>query len=618
MEFRKDINGLRAIAVLAVVLFHFNRDWVPGGFIGVDVFFVISGFLMTSIIFNGLKLNNFSLFDFYKARARRIVPALSVMLICVMVYGWYNMYTPEFRTLAKHAYSSLLFISNIISWKESGYFEQGAEEKWLLHTWSLSVEWQFYILYPLAILIISRVFNLRTSKLLILLTGVVSLSFCIYASRILVSSSYFLLPTRAWEMIAGGLVYLFPLPLLRRMRWQIIGIVIIFISLFIFNEGSYWPSSNAIVPVLGAMLVLWSRSENKLLDSSVTQSIGSYSYSIYLWHWPIYLYIYNTYGGVSELSILVGIAASFIAGMISFKYIESIFKVKGGKKNYIVYLFTISVAVAVYYCNGVNSPYRAISETTGNDVVVHYDGYRFDENGMWEKCNSSDRLDDIDKSCVDASKRGGLFLWGDSHAGALSLGIRSLLKDGVPFYQLAASSCKPGLHKYPGVIKTTIGCNISNEKAIREIGIVKPNIVVLAQRFQHDKTDWNEIAEKLHAMGVERVLVLGPVPQWKGSLPLIISKNYKADDVYVDNGFSDQGIIATNNHMKLLSTDNSRYEYVDLIDGLCQKDDVLKCRARIDSLYTLMSMDYGHPTDEGSMFIGESIIKRHLPDSLVK
>lgn len=618
MEFRKDINGLRAIAVLAVVVFHFNRGWMPGGFIGVDVFFVISGFLMTSIIFNGLKLNSFSLLDFYKSRARRIVPALSVMLMCVMVYGWYNMYTPEFRTLAKHAYSSLLFISNIIYWKESGYFEQGAEEKWLLHTWSLSVEWQFYILYPLAILTISRIFNLKISRFLILLAGIASLSFCIYASRILVSSSYFLLPTRAWEMIAGGLVYLFPVTILRKKRWQLIGIVIIIISLFIFNEGSYWPSYNAIVPVMGAMLVLWSQSESKFLDSQIVQSIGAYSYSIYLWHWPIYLYIYNTYGGVSLLSILVGVAASIIAGMVSFKYIESIFKTKGGKKNYALYILTISVSVAVYYCNGIKAPYRSISETVGNDVVVHYDGYRFDENGMWEKCNGSDRLDDIDKSCVDSSKRGGLFLWGDSHAGALSLGIRSLLKDGVPFYQLAASSCKPGLHKYPGVVKATIGCNISNEKAIKEIGIVKPKLVILAQRFQHDKTDWNEIAEKLHAIGVEKVLVLGPVPQWKGSLPLIISKNYASDDVYVDNKFLDQGIIETNNHMKLLSKNNIAYEYVDLIDGLCKKDDSLKCRARIDSLYTLMSMDYGHPTDEGSVFIGDSIIKKHLPESLVK
>ncbi|HAY4576603.1 TPA: acyltransferase, partial [Escherichia coli] len=171
MDFRKDINGVRAIAVLAVVLFHFNRGWVPSGFVGVDVFFVISGFLMTSIIFGGLEGNKFSLWGFYKARARRIVPALAVMLICVMVYGWYNMYTPEFKTLAKHAASSLLFVSNIVYWKESSYFAPGAEEKWLLHTWSLSVEWQFYIIYPLAIYIIRKAFSLKVSRILILIAG---------------------------------------------------------------------------------------------------------------------------------------------------------------------------------------------------------------------------------------------------------------------------------------------------------------------------------------------------------------------------------------------------------------------------------------------------------------
>ncbi|HAJ6811755.1 acyltransferase family protein [Escherichia coli] len=619
MKFRKDINGVRAIAVLAVVLFHFNRGWVPSGFVGVDVFFVISGFLMTSIIFGGLEGNKFTLWGFYKARARRIVPALAVMLICVMVYGWYHMYTPEFKTLAKHAAASLLFISNIVYWKESSYFAPGAEEKWLLHTWSLSVEWQFYIIYPLAIYIISKAFSLKVSRILILIVGLLSLALSIYASRILVSSSYFLLPTRAWEMIAGGVVYLFPTSIFKRKLFPYVGIAAILVSCFIFSEESYWPSYNALLPIIGTMIILWSRSDNIILDSSFAQKIGLYSYSIYLWHWPIYLYIFNTYGGVSILTTLIGIVASVAIGMLSFKYIESVFKSKGGVKKELLYFVSLILAVGVYVSNGANTDMRSVTKTIGNETVVHYDGYRFDNNGMWDKCNSSEKLEHIDKSCVDTAKRGGVFLWGDSHAGALSLGIRSLLKEDVPFYQLAASSCKPSLHKFPGVISATIGCNLSNEKAIEDINIVKPDVVVLAQRFQHEETNWQSIAEKIHSLGVKKVIVLGPVPQWKGSLPLIVAKNYNPNDIYIDKRFLDKQIVATNNKMKTISKDNEGYDFVDILDHLCTHEgSELKCRARVDSGFTLMSMDYGHPTDEGSLFIGKHIIKSHLPTSITK
>ena len=149
-SFRQDINGLRAIAVIAVVLFHFNASWMPGGFAGVDVFFVISGFLMTGIIFRGIEQENFSILKFYVARANRIIPALAVLCLVLLVFGWFYLTPLDYKALGKHAASSVAFLSNIIYWRESGYFDAASHEKWLLHTWSLSVEWQFYILYPLS------------------------------------------------------------------------------------------------------------------------------------------------------------------------------------------------------------------------------------------------------------------------------------------------------------------------------------------------------------------------------------------------------------------------------------------------------------------------------------
>ncbi|PBO69348.1 hypothetical protein CKX36_24140 [Escherichia coli] len=143
--------------------------------------------------------------------------------------------------------------------------------------------------------------------------------------------------------------------------------------------------------------------------------------------------------------------------------------------------------------------------------------------------------------------------------------------------------------------------------------------MVLAQRFQHEETNWQSIAEKIHSLGVKKVIVLGPVPQWKGSLPLIVAKNYNPNDIYIDKRFLDKQIVATNNKMKTISKDNEGYDFVDILDHLCTHEgSELKCRARVDSGFTLMSMDYGHPTDEGSLFIGKHIIKSHLPTSITK
>jgi len=158
-DFRADINGLRAVAVLAVVLYHFGVAGFSGGFVGVDVFFVISGYLMSRIILAPLAEQRFSVLRFYLARARRIFPALAVLGALLLAYGWFALSPMDYKLLAKHAGASLLFFSNQVYWKESGYFDADAHEKWLLHTWSLSVEWQFYLLYPLLIVAVHRLFR---------------------------------------------------------------------------------------------------------------------------------------------------------------------------------------------------------------------------------------------------------------------------------------------------------------------------------------------------------------------------------------------------------------------------------------------------------------------------
>ncbi|GAL07089.1 O-antigen acetylase [Photobacterium aphoticum] len=205
MKFRADINGLRALAVIAVVLFHFNPSWVPGGFAGVDVFFVISGFLMTGIIFRGFENSNFSIINFYVARANRIIPALSVVCLALLVFGWFYLTPLDYRALGKHVTSSMGFLSNVIYWRESGYFDTASHSKWLLHTWSLSVEWQFYMIYPVVLVLLKKCMSLTNIKRLLVAGTTIGFILSAYATYRWPNPAYFLLPTRAWEMMMGGL-----------------------------------------------------------------------------------------------------------------------------------------------------------------------------------------------------------------------------------------------------------------------------------------------------------------------------------------------------------------------------------------------------------------------------
>ena len=325
MKFRKDINGLRAIAVIAVVLFHFKASWMPGGFAGVDVFFVISGFLMTGIIFRGIEQNNFSVFNFYIARANRIIPALALLCLVLMVFGWFYLTPIEYKALGKHAASSVGFLSNFVYWKETGYFDAASHEKWLLHTWSLSVEWQFYILYPLVLVAMRKFISIKTMKFMLIIGTVVGFIFCVIASYRWPNPSYFLLPTRAWEMMIGGVAYLYPFTLQenRKKLVEWTGLALVIGSYFFISAEDAWPGYLALFPVVGAFLIIQAQRNDSIITSNIVfQKIGSWSYSIYLWHWPLVVIIYTF--SLPEYYIFLGLALSIILGFLSYKYVEKI------------------------------------------------------------------------------------------------------------------------------------------------------------------------------------------------------------------------------------------------------------------------------------------------------
>lgn len=322
LKFRSDINTLRALAVIAVLVYHFNPSLIPGGFAGVDVFFVISGFLMTAIILTGLEENNFSFNEFYLSRVERIIPPLGFLCLFLIVIGWFTLTPLDYQILNKHIASSLSFVSNFIYLSESGYFDISSNEKWLLHTWSLSVEWQFYIIYPIVLTLLYKKISFKNLKITILSITIISFIISAIATNIWPNASYFLLPTRAWEMLVGGLAYLYPFQIRKRLNRVIspLSITIIITSFFIFTENDLWPGYLSIIPVIGAFLFIQASNQRSLLiNNAIIQRVGTASYSIYLWHWPIVV-AFSKFS--PETHYLWGIALSIMSGFLSYYFIE--------------------------------------------------------------------------------------------------------------------------------------------------------------------------------------------------------------------------------------------------------------------------------------------------------
>lgn len=325
LAFRHDIHALRALAVVVVVLFHFDVTGFLGGFSGVDVFFVISGFLMTGIILSGLERGNFSIWRFYWARVRRIMPALTVLCACLLIFGWFWLGPSEYERLGVHVLSSLGVSSNFIYMDESGYFDAPSQQKWLLHTWALSVEWQFYLLYPLFILLIARLAkgsNRAVSWALIALAGV-SLLGSLFVSPIKPNFAFYMLPLRMWEMVAGGLIYIYAVNAGKRLpgwcAW--LGLACVIAASALFSSGMVWPGSAALLPVAGSMLFIAAMPQHGMIQHPVIQRIGDWSYSIYLWHWPVYVLL--AYFGIRFPGWQAGgIALSVLLGAVSYYLVE--------------------------------------------------------------------------------------------------------------------------------------------------------------------------------------------------------------------------------------------------------------------------------------------------------
>ena len=344
MNYRKEIDGLRAVAVLPVIFFHAGLELFSGGYVGVDVFFVISGYLITTIILSDMEAGQFSIANFYERRARRILPALFFVVLLCLPFAWRWMMPDDLREFSESIVAVSFFYSNVFFWLQSGYFDTAAEVKPLLHTWSLAVEEQYYLLFPLFILLMWR-FGKRTIFFSLTLIGAASLGLAQWNSIESPAATFFLLPTRLWELLIGSLTAFYLLygtrgrfdprttPEYLRQLAGACGLLLILYSIVAFDEHTPFPGFLALAPTLGTALIIVFANSNtfvgRFLGNRVFVGIGLISYSAYLWHQPLFAFgRLNTLGEPqSELMIGLGVLALALA-YLTWRYVEQPFRNK--------------------------------------------------------------------------------------------------------------------------------------------------------------------------------------------------------------------------------------------------------------------------------------------------
>ena len=430
MTYRNDIDGLRAIAVFAVIFFHAGA-MIPGGFVGVDVFFVISGFLITSIILKESKNNNFSLINFWARRIRRILPLASFVSLVTLLFGYVILSPQDYLDLSKSGLAQSFFSANIYFYKGVGYFSQASELKPLLHMWSLSIEEQFYFFYPFFII----PFLSNKKSLYILLIFLTASSFVL--NLVLIKESpvgtFYLLPTRAWELSIGGLIAL----LAKEKSYakfsnilDFLGISFIGISFILYDKSYLFPGIYALIPVIGTSLLLLPKSKetyiSKFLSISILRFLGKISFSLYLWHWPILAYKNHILIDQSDLKLWFYLGLLLALSYLSWMFIEEPFRRSKILKNYkICYCFGIFLVILVivpnlivYKQGGFLSRFSSEENQLFEDI--HYVGQEYDS--QWESEGVSIGAKS-DSSTID------FVLWGDSHGKSIVREVDSLAQE---------------------------------------------------------------------------------------------------------------------------------------------------------------------------------------------
>lgn len=640
LTYRSDIDGLRAIAVLSVFAFHVSPGRVKGGFVGVDIFFVISGFLISSIIYKDLESNAFSIIEFYVRRIRRIYPALFIVLAAVCVAGWFFLLPTSFVRLGEQIIGGSTFVANFVLWEQSGYFSPNVAKVPLLHLWSLGVEEQFYLMFPLICAAFYRSKSRTTLPVAFLVIALLSMTLNVATVTRHGSAAFFLPYSRLWELFVGaGLA----LGLQRNLetqwegllleKWQtaigILGLALILVSVFCIDEYDPFPGWWGLLPTMGAALVIaagpsaWCN--RHILSSKPAVFLGLISYPLYLWHWPIlsFMKVAPAFFGIADSHLLktVLIVLCFVLAYLTYRYIElPIRRVKErGKRRrgafWLLGSVTLTGAFGLLVVLTGGFPSRVPRAVAALDH--DFDASASSLSPQQHCFLLPDQLaDSFSDSCANITGTDAahplVLVWGDSHASDLIPGFRSMQpQSGIRFAQYTASLCAPivGIR-----LRERQGCLPINNAIVDRVLKLKPEIVVLSAIWdRYLDYDSAARAEKLletikmiRAGGIRRVVIIGSAPEWTDAVPeLLINELHRHPNSPVPHGLSRSLLKPHDDTLLKATTEKAGAVYLPLFEDLC---DQTSCIATTGPGWQdIVTMDSAHFTEHGSILVAQRI-----------
>lgn len=659
-KYRADIDGLRAIAVLSVVSFHAFPSWVQGGFIGVDVFFVISGFLISSIIFENLHKGSFSFVEFYSRRIRRIFPALILIMAACFVFGWFVLITGEYKQLGKHIAGGAGFVSNFMFWNESGYFDNSAETKPLLHLWTLGIEEQFYIFWPLLLWAAWKFkFNLLIVTIVI---AIISFTLNINIVGSDKTAAFYSPQTRFWELLAGAVLahltlhrrILFPefkhwlddllskigfanngSPDGERVRnvQSVLGMILIVAGLFIITKTRIFPGWWALLPIIGAILIISAGPKSWLnrvvLSSPMLVWIGLISYPLYLWNWPLLSFAQIVEAGSPSMVLrIVLVIVSIALAWLTYLLIEKPIRFGGysNSKTLSLFISMLIVGYVGYNCyqrEGLGfrlKDRQAFSEYFENTPpewkylkrMGMYEIFRedcsfFNDKELRSGSPTIIPRKEISRSCYErnSSYSKAVFVWGDSYAQHLNYGLTKQLPPEWQILQVASSDCMPSVDNLEP--SSTDYCPQSNWFSLKAISEAKPDVVIVAQVIGHNMKTFNHIAEKLRELGVKRIIFSGVAPHWRTDLPkLILSKMWFNTPRRSLQSISPR-LFIDNAKLQEQFKQSDSMVFANLIDCFCNEEGCLTYIGD-DKETGITTWDKGHLTPIASEYLAKNLL----------
>jgi peptidoglycan/LPS O-acetylase OafA/YrhL len=627
MIYRREIDGLRAVAVVPVILFHAGLTVFSGGYVGVDVFFVISGFLITSILIDELTQGSFSITRFYERRARRILPALFFVMLCCIPFAWVWMLPSELKSFSQSLVAVTLFTSNILFWYGDGYFASATELKPLLHTWSLAVEEQYYLLFPLSLMLLWPFGRKRLFWTIVCVT-IVSFLISEWGWRNKPSANFYLAPTRAWELLAGSICafWLSGRDQPENNWLSSLGLAAIFVAIFCYDENTPFPSIYALVPVVGTALVIvfggagtWTA---RLLSARPFVGIGLISYSAYLWHQPLFAFArIRIFPEPKQLLMMALSFITLILAYFSWRYIEMPFR--KGKNSLLLKKRTLFISICIsaaaflifgflgYLHEGFASRSRGLASAPNVEdrLIVNY--------GLHSECEGEFNLS---ANCY-TSKKPRVLLWGDSYAMHLVQGI--LASDPqIALQQHTLSSCSPILDVAPSSGHTKLWvrrCIAFNDNVLNWLHQNSSiDLVILSSSFvgvttgevmarDGQKFDADDITrvrsalirtvKKIRSNGT-RVIIVSPPPVSGWDNGLCVARAAFA------NISNEKCLFAFNSREKPLSLLRSVEQEVPIFwlsDAICPQG---TCNPKQGGVF--IYRDKGHLSKEGSAYLGRT------------